>query len=81
MPCARVYQFTGLPYYAHDFENITFDATEFDARLGTPGLHAVRRATRPAERQTILPPDLWSRYERESIWRDPEFNTRGVPIV
>ncbi len=76
-----VYAFTGLPYYRHDFENISFDATEFDARLGTPGLHVVRPATRPAERPTVLPPDVWARYERESVWRDPAFNTRNVSIV
>jgi len=27
----------------HDFENIEFDAEEFDRRLGTPGLHKVGR--------------------------------------
>ena len=76
-----VYAFAGLPYFQHDFENIRFDASEFDARLGTPGLHVVRAATRPAERPTILPPDLWTRFERESVWRDPAFNTRNVGIV
>ena len=76
-----VYAFTGLPYFRHDFENISFDAGEFDARLGTPGLHVVRPATRPSERATILPPDVWARYERESLWRDPAFNTQSVRIV
>jgi sulfotransferase len=76
-----VYKFTGLPPFKHDFENISFDAAEFDARLGTPGLHVVRPRAQPIERETILPPDLWRRYEQESIWRDPEFNRRGVPIV
>jgi sulfotransferase len=76
-----VYEFLGLPAYAHDFENIVFDATEFDARLGTPGLHRIRPRAEYQERQTILPPDLWERYAGESIWRDPAFNTRNVPLV
>jgi sulfotransferase len=76
-----VYDFTGIPPFAHDFENITFDATAFDARLGTPGLHRVRRVARAVERETILPPDLWSRYENDSFWRDKAFNQRGVRIV
>lgn len=76
-----VYSFTGLPHFEHDFQNIAFDAAEFDARLGTPGLHNVRPATGAIERKTILPPDLWARYEGESIWRDPAFNTRGVGVV
>lgn len=76
-----VYDFTGLPPFEHDFANIVLDAAEFDARLGTPGLHAVRPVVRPTDRQTILPPDLWRRYERESVWRDPSFNVRNVRIV
>jgi sulfotransferase len=76
-----VYQFTGLPPFDHDFDNIAFDAAEFDARLGMPGLHVVRQKAELPERQTILPPDLWRRHENDNIWRDPAFNTRGVPIV
>ena len=77
-----VYEFTGLPPFEHDFENVAFDADEFDARLGTPGLHTVRRRVGPvADRTTILPPDIWTRYEGASVWRDPAFNTRGVHLV
>ncbi len=78
---AAVYDFTGLPRFEHDFETVRFDASEFDARLGTPGLHDVRPQVRAIERKTILPPDLWERYERASIWRMPEFNTTGVPVA
>lgn len=76
-----IYSFTGLAAFRHDFENILFDAEEFDSRLGTPGLHTVRRAVRPSERQTILPPDLWRRFEGDSFWREPAWNTRGVKII
>jgi sulfotransferase len=77
-----VYEFTGLPPFEHDFENVVFDANEFDARLGTPGLHTVGRKVKPAtDRKTILPPDLWNSYEPASIWRDPAFNTRGVRLA
>jgi sulfotransferase len=76
-----VYAFTGLPPFQHDFESVRFDATEFDARLGTPGLHDIRPEVRAIERKTILPPDLWERFERTSIWRMPEFNTTAVPVA
>ena len=76
-----IYEFTGLPPFPHDFDNIEFDAPEFDARLGTPGLHRIRRRAVHEERQSILPPDLWHRYGGDSIWRDPAFNTRGVRIL
>ena len=76
-----VYAFTGLPPFRHDFENVALDAAAFDARLGTPGLHAVRGTVRAIEREPLLPPDLWLRYEGDSFWRDAAFNKRGVRIV
>lgn len=76
-----VYDFTGLEPFAHDFGHVDFETDEFDARLGTPGLHEVRREVRAIERQTILPPDLWERFERASIWRMPEFNTADVAVA
>ena len=78
---AAVYAFTGVEPFAHDFEHVAFNASEFDARLGTPGLHDVRRQVRGIERQTILPPDLWARYEGSAVWRAADFNTRGVAIA
>ena len=75
-----VYDFTGLPPFEHDLANIAFDVGEFDARLGTPGLHNVRPRVLRVERRTILPPDLWQRYEGASIWRQPDFNTQGVAL-
>jgi sulfotransferase len=76
-----VYEFIGAQGYAHDFQNIDFDAREFDARLGTPGLHTVGRAVVARERRTILPPDLFRRVEADSFWRDPALNLRGVRVV
>ena len=75
-----IYAFAGLPSFTHDVDYVTFDASEFDARLGTPGLHVVRPQARHEERETILPPDVWQRYEGASIWRDPTFNKRGVGV-
>jgi sulfotransferase len=77
-----IYAFTGLTPFRHDFAAVHFDASEFDARLGTPGLHDVRPQVRaPIERETILPPDLWAFYEGASIWRDPAFNRKGVRVL
>jgi sulfotransferase len=76
-----VYDFAGFPPFSHDFENVLFDAREFDARLGTPGLHSVHPRVLPPERPTILSPDIWRRFEGENFWRDPSFNMRGVQIV
>jgi sulfotransferase len=78
----RLYQLLGESPFQHDFDNVVFEAAdEFDARLGTPGLHRVARRVAAASRDPILPPDLYNRYVDESFWLDPSANTRGVTIL
>jgi sulfotransferase len=78
---AAVYDFIGEPRYAHDFKRVSFDDKGFDQRAGTPGLHHVRAHVAATARQTILPPDLFHRFESDPFWRDPQLNPRGVRIV
>jgi sulfotransferase len=78
---AAVYAFIDEEPFEHDFENVEFDATEFDARLGTPGLHTVRKVVQAVQRTTILPPDLTRRVAQDSFWLDPALNPNGVTIV
>lgn len=75
-----IYDFCGMPRFVHDPENIRFDAGEFDARLGTPGLHDVRPQARRVQRETILPPDLWQRWEKASNWQDPDFSKVRIKL-
>jgi sulfotransferase len=65
-----IYDFIGEPSFAHDPTNLDqdFDALEFDARLGAPGLHTVKSSVRAISRRTILPPDLFRKYETEAFW-------------
>lgn len=76
-----IYDFISEPRFEHDFEHIEFDAEEFDARAGTPGLHRVRPKVAAQQRRTILPPDLFRRFENDAFWRDPKLNPHGVRIV
>jgi sulfotransferase len=78
---AAIYDFLGEQPFAHDFENVEFDASEFDRRLGTPGLHAIARRVRREERRSILPPDLIHKYEKDSFWRDPTRYPSSVKVV
>ncbi len=78
---AAVYAFIDEPMYSHDFDNATYEADEFDRRLGTPGLHTVRPKVEPVARASVLPPDLFSRYENEAFWLDPALNPRKVKVV
>ena len=76
-----VYQFIGESWFEHDFERVCFSADEFDARVGMPGLHAVRPRVEPVERTSILPREIFARFLNEAFWMDPKNNVSQVPIV
>lgn len=76
-----IYRFVDLPPFKHDFDNIEFDVGEFDRRLGTPGLHSVKKKVEPEPRSTILPPDLFHRVAADTFWKDSTKNTHGAQIV
>ena len=80
---AAVYAFLGEPSFAHDPNRIEpcYDMIEFDARLGTPGLHDVGGSVRARTRPTVLPPDLFARFERDAFWNDPARLPRAVRLV
>ena len=64
-----VYDFLGEEAYAHDFDNVEYDAPAFDSQLGVSGLHRVKKKVEPQSRETILPPDLFEQYGRLNFWR------------
>jgi sulfotransferase len=78
---AAIYDFIGEAPYPHDFENIEYDAEEFDTLLGTPGLHRVRGKVEPQRRVTVLPPDLFERFQDDAFWVYPEANVRNVRVL
>jgi sulfotransferase len=76
-----VYQFIGEPWYEHDFEHVAYNANEFDARVGMPGLHTVRPKVEPVERVSVLPREIFARFANESFWMDPKNNVSQVPVI
>ena len=80
---AAIYDFIGEPLYTHDPEHIEpcYDMIEFDLRLGTPGLHDVRSAVKANPRATVLPPDLFKRYEGLAFWEDPAQLPTSVRMI
>lgn len=78
---SAVYQFTGEKMYSHNFDNVSYEAEQFDLRSGTPGMHAVQGRVEKRSRVSVLPPDLFARFENESFWLNPKLNTRNVLVV
>ena len=76
-----IYAFVGEPFFEHDFGHVDYDVTEFDERAGTPGLHTVRTTVKAESRETLLPPDLFSRFIHDAFWRDPRRIPAGLQVV
>jgi len=77
----HIYEHIGEPAFDHDFTNVSYEADDFDALLGTPGLHKVEGPVVWRERETILPPALFNRFSNDAFWRDQTLNVRKVPVV
>lgn len=74
-----IYDWLKLPRFAHDYEHVEQipGAREFDEKLGTPGLHAVRGRVDWRERETVLPPELFASFP-QPFWRA---NNPRVPVI
>lgn len=75
-----LYEFIGEDPFEHDFDNVEYDAPAFDAQLGLDGLHRVRAKVAPDPRETILPPDVFTKYADLAFWRELK-NCRAFRIV
>jgi sulfotransferase len=73
-----IYEFTGLPWYAHDFNNVEYSHDEFDFTLGVKGLHTVERKVEFNQRRSILPPDLFQKYSEMAFWKDTAGSAANV---
>ena len=80
---AAVYNFLEEPLFTHNPNRIEpcYDMIEFDIRLGTPGLHHVGASVQARTRPTVLPPDLFTRFDRDAFWNDPAQLPSAVRIV
>ncbi len=76
-----LYDMLEEPAFTHDFENVEYEADAFDLALGTPGLHQVGRKVAWVERDTVLPPELFARFQNDSFWRVAENNIRNVSFI
>lgn len=76
-----LYAFLGEPRFAHDFEQVSYEADAFDLALGTPGLHRVQSRVQWQPRPTVLPPDLFERFEHDAFWRLPQVPGRGAQRI
>ena len=65
-----IYRFIGEPMFDHDFNNVSYEESEFDQKLGVKGLHTVKKKVEFKSRRSILPPDLFAKYQDMDFWQD-----------
>lgn len=75
-----IYQFIDQPYFDHDFNNLEYQEEEFDTIMKTPGLHTVKRQVKYQPRPTILPPDLFEKFDASSFW-ERDLNSQASRIA
>jgi sulfotransferase len=63
-----LYNFIGEPYYEHDFNNVEASWDEYDKEIGIK-LHDVKKKVEYKPRNSILPPDITSRFKNMEVWR------------
>jgi sulfotransferase len=73
-----VYDFTGMAYYPHDFDNVDYSQDEFDYTLGVKGLHTIGKKVEFKQRRSILPPDLFQKYSEMAFWKDTAGSSANV---
>jgi sulfotransferase len=73
-----VYDFLGEPHFEHDFDNVEYDAEEFDQQLGAPGLHRVKAQVKFTPRPTVIPPDQFEKFNQMSFWNDKAGSAANV---
>lgn len=66
----KLYDHIGVTQFAHDFKNVEFIDDALDARIGAADMHTVRPIVEPNVRETILPADLFERFEGDNFWND-----------
>jgi sulfotransferase len=77
----RLYRELGEQPFEHDFDNLSYDEDAYDALLGMPGMHRVRRKVNYEERESCLPPDLRAKYADVNFWENPKLNQHSVTVL
>lgn len=76
-----VYDFLGEEDFGHDPDRVDFAETDFDANMGVPDMHTVRKKISFEQRPTLLPPDIFEKYQKINFWTKPEGTAASVISV
>lgn len=78
---AKLYETLGEKPFAHNFDALTYSHEAFDAHLGMPGLHQVKKRVAFEQREPVIPPDIVNRLAGANFWLNPIEKTKGVMVI
>jgi sulfotransferase len=70
-----IYGFLQEPWFAHDFDHVSYQAESFDTQLLADGLHRIEGRVEAKPRQTVLPPDLFKTCSEMVFWHGASKST------
>lgn len=70
-----------LPSHRYVFDNVAYSEPEYDASLGMPGLHSVRKTIAKVAREMRLPPDLLAKNSGHSFWKTPQTGQKSLVML
>src|SRR5690606_15302529 len=73
-----IYRFIDEPVFDHDFNQVDYEENEFDQTLGVKGLHTVKKKVEFKSRRSILPPDLFMKYQDMDFWQDTKGTAANI---
>jgi len=65
----QIYNFLEEPWFEHNFDNVEDSYDEFDEQAKITGLHSVRKKVEFISRNSVIPYDLWEKYNTYSFWK------------
>jgi sulfotransferase len=70
----NIYDFIEKPYYQHDFNNIEYSNNLFDLKCNLKDLHTVKRKVEYVQKNTILPLEIFNKYQKFNFWKNKTIN-------
>lgn len=64
-----IYNFLGIPYFDHDFNDVESSYDEYDEDVGMKNLHRTRKVVEYIERPFCIPPDIINQFKDYEVWK------------
>ena len=77
----QLYEYIEEELFIHDFDSFKFEASEYDLRLGAPGLHSVSGPVRSPKEMSGIPPDLYIKAQNDNFWRIDKLNIQKAKVI